>query len=154
MNANIDNFNHETGFALTGIGYKRDSGQDFYLTATKTIPPDVLGRPLILTGGLRLSNAANLGFLGFGENYNATFEGNIVYLPLDNLVLAYEFRQKTNPFTGVVPTVILGENNWHAFDVGLVLNKNSTLVAGYGIFGTLADKTADGAWWLQFKHEF
>ena len=74
-------------------------------------------------------------------------------LPLDNVAVAYEFRQKTDPY-GQIPGLINGEDNWHAFDLGLILNKNTTLVAGYGIFGTLANASADGAWWLHLKHEF
>jgi hypothetical protein len=72
---------------------------------------------------------------------------------LDNVVLAYEFRQKTDPYEHI-PGLSDGEDNWHAFDLGFILNKNTTLVAGYGIFGTLANANADGAWWLQLKHEF
>ena len=107
---------------------------DYTLTATKTIPPNVLGRPLILTAGLRLSEASKLGFLGFGDTYRATFEGSVAFLPLDRVLVAYEFRQKTDPY-GQIPGVIEGEDNWHAFDAALILNKNTTLVAGYGIFG-------------------
>jgi hypothetical protein len=153
VNGTIQNIDEELGGALTGIGYRRSSGVDYTLTATKTIPPDVLGRPLILTGGLRLSEAANLGFLGFGDTYSATFEGSVAFLPLDRVLVAYEFRQKTDPY-GQIPGLIEGEDNWHAFDAALILNKNTTLVAGYGIFGTLANANADGAWWLQLKHEF
>ena len=67
--------------------------------------------------------------------------------------MAYEFRQKADPY-GQIPGLIGGEDNWHAFDAALILNNNSTLVAGYGIFGTLANANADGTWWLQLKHEF
>ena len=74
------------------------------------------------------------------------------YLPTDWLALAYEFRQKTNVYEAI-PGIVGFEDNWHAFDLGLILDKRSTLVFGYGMFGTLAD-CADSAWWLQFKHEF
>ena len=154
VNGSIQDINNEVGNALTDIcGYRSNNGEDFTLTATRTIPPDVLGRPLIATAGLRLSQAANLGFLGFGDEYRPTFEGSIAYLPLDRLALAYEFRGKANPYEDI-PGLIEGEDSWHAFDAGLILNNNSTLVAGYGIFGTLANSDANAAWWLQFKHEF
>jgi len=153
-NSGIADINSRLGGALNTIGYRRENGTDFTLTFTKTIPPEVLGRPLILTAGLRESQAANLGFLGFGETYHATFEGNIVYLPLDKVAVAYEFRGKTDPYNYGLDPLIGGENNWHAFDVGYILNNHSTLVAGYGIFGQLANTQENGAWWLQLKYEF
>ena len=82
---------------LHAIGYARPNGEDFTLTATKTFP-NAFGHPLIVTGGLRLSQAAELGFLGFSDTYHATFEGNVAFLPLDNVLIAYEFRQKTDPY--------------------------------------------------------
>ena len=154
VNANIQDIDNEVGNALTDIcGYRSSSGEDFTLTATRTIPPDVLGRPLIATAGLRLSQAANLGFLGFGDEYRPTFEGSLAYLPFDRVLLAYEFRGKANPYEDI-PGLIESEDSWHAFDAALILNNNSTLVAGYGIFGTLANSDANAVWWLQFKHEF
>ena len=108
---------------------------------------------LILSAGLRGSSAANLGFLGFANSYSVTFEGNVVYLPTDWLLVAYEFRQKTDPYK-TIPGLINGEDNWHAIDVSWLINKNATLVGGYGVFGTLADSEASGAWWIQLKFEF
>ena len=152
-NAGIADINNKLSGGLSGIGYARSNGEDFTFTATKTFPK-LLGRPLITTAGLRLSQAANLGFLGFGDKYRATFEGNICFLPLDNLLIAYEFRQKTDPYTLALAPVVGDEDNWHAIDVALILNKNSTLVAGYGHLGTLANSEANGAWFFQFKYEF
>jgi hypothetical protein len=151
-NEGISEINDRLGGALTGIGYRSASGQDYTVTATKTFPK-AFGRPLVVTAGLRASEAANLGFLGFGDTYHVTFEGNLAYLVTDSIVLAYEFRQKTNVYAPI-PGIVNFEDNWHAFDLGLILDKNSTLVFGYGIFGALADSRADSAWYLQFKHEF
>jgi hypothetical protein len=151
-NDGISEINDRLGGALTGIGYHSASGQDYTVTATKMFPK-AFGKPLVVTAGLRASEAANLGFLGFSDTYHVTFEGNLVYLPTDWLALAYEFRQKTNVYNAI-PGIVDFENNWHAFDLGLILDKRSTLVFGYGIFGTLADSQANSAWYLQFKHEF
>ena len=152
-NGGIADINSKLKGGLNDIGYVRSNGEDFTFTATKTFPK-LLGRPLITTAGLRLSQAANLGFLGFGDKYRATFEGNICFLPLDNVLIAYEFRQKTDPYTLDLAPVVGDEDNWHAIDVALILNKNSTLVAGYGHLGTLANSEANGAWFFQFKYEF
>jgi hypothetical protein len=34
-----------------------------------------------------------VGYLGFADKRTTTFEGNVIYVPLDWLALGYEFRQ-------------------------------------------------------------
>lgn len=127
---------------------------DYTLTASKTLVHDLtLKRPLIVTGGLRNSEASNLGFLGFGNDRHTTFEGSVAYLPTDWLLVAYEYRQKTSQYSEI-PGLVEDENDWNAIDVSWIINKHATLVAGWGAFGTLANSTENGAWWLQFKYEF
>ena len=139
---------------LTDIGYGRENGVDFTLTATKTLPTAFFGKPLILTGGLRESQAANLGFLGFADNYTASFEGSVAVLPFDKWLFAYEFRQKSSPYSTDLAPLVGDEDNWHAFDAAYILNKHTTLVAGAGIFGTLANTEVNSAWFAQLKYEF
>ena len=153
VNDGIRDMDQRLSGALSGIGLERDSGVDFTLTATRTIPPEILGRPLILTAGMRASQAAQLGFLGFGDEYHVTFEGNVAFLPCDWLVLAYEFRQKSDPY-GQIAGLIGDEDNWHGFDAAVILSERATLCAGYGIFGTACNTEANGVWWLQLKYEF
>jgi hypothetical protein len=153
-NDSIADINNKLGGALNTIGYSSAFGEDYTFTATKTFAKGFFGKPLITTAGLRLSEAANLGFLGFGSTYNATFEGNVAILPWDKVLIAYEFRQKTDPYNLALAPLVGGEDNWNAIDVGLILDKNSTFVVGWGHFGNLANSEADSAWWLQLKHEF
>jgi hypothetical protein len=157
-NSDISTINQELHNALSGIGYRRDEGVDFTLTATKTFPKLLLDRPLIVTTGLRLSEAADIGFLGFGDTYRATFEGNVAWLPWDKVLVAYEFRQNADPYgkipNGVGGYLIGAEDNWSAFDLALIVNKHSTLVAGWGLLGNLANTEANNSWFLQYKYEF
>ena len=153
VNDGIRGIDQCLGGALSGIGYERENGVDFTLTATRTIPPEVLGRPLIVTAGLRATQGAQLGLLGFGDEYYATFEGSIAYLPFDWLVLAYEFRQKPDPY-GQIPGLIGDEDHWHAFDAIFLLSEHTAFTAGYGTFGTVANSEEAGVWWLQLKYEF
>ncbi len=158
FNSDISNINKELNGALSSIGYRRDSGVDFTLTATKTFPHLLLDRPVIVTAGLRLSEAADLGFLGFGDTYRATFEGNVAWLPWDKVLVAYEFRQNADPY-GKIPDgsggyLIGAEDNWQAFDLALIVNKHSTLVAGWALLGNLANTEANNTWFLQYKYEF
>jgi hypothetical protein len=141
---------------LYAIGYRRDWGVDFTQTFTKAFPI-VFGRPIILTAGLRETEAANLGFLGFSDTYKVGFEGNVVYVPTDWLLFAFEYRNKPRGFSGDIPAgggLIDQEQDWYAFDASWIINKRATLVAGYGIFGNLANSKANSAWWLQVKYEF
>jgi hypothetical protein len=158
FNSDISNINRELDNALSGIGYRRDDGVDFTLTATKTFPKLLLDRPVIVTTGLRLSEAADLGFLGFGDTYRATFEGNVAWLPYDKVLVAYEFRQNADPYgkiaNGIGGYLIGAEDNWQAFDLALIVNKHSTLVAGWALLGNLANAEANNTWFLQYKYEF
>ena len=109
--------------------------------------------PVLLTAGLRLSQGAQLGFLGFQDEYYGTFEGSVVYFPRQWLCVAYEYRQKPDPY-GQIPGLINEEDDWHAIDVALILDDHATLCAGYGHFGMLANDNANGAWFLQLKRNF
>ena len=157
-NSDIANIDKELSGALSNIGYRNDYGVDFTLTMTKTFPKLLLDRPVIATAGLRLSEAADLGFLGFGDTYRATFEGNVAWLPYDKVLVAYEFRQNADPYgkiaNGIGGYLIGAEDNWQAFDLALIPNKHSTIVAGWGLLGNLANARADNTWFFQYKYEF
>jgi len=157
-NGDIASINNKLGNALAGIGYARDYGTDITITATKTLAKGFFGKPLIVTAGLRESEAADLGFLGFSNTYATSFEGSVAILPFEKLLLAYEFRQKSSPYGTITSTsgvpLIGDENNWHGFDAAYILSKHTTLVGGLGLFGNLANANANDAWWLQLKYEF
>lgn len=156
-NDGIRNINQRLGGVLETIGYARENGVDFTLTATKTLPTAFFGKPLIVSAGLRESQAANLGFLGFSNSYSTSFEGNVAILPFERWLFAYEFRQKSSPYDTITlnnETIVGGENNWNAFDAAYIINKHTTLVAGAGIFGNLANSEANSSWFMQLKYEF
>ncbi|MEI7837163.1 MAG: DUF3034 family protein [Planctomycetota bacterium] len=154
VNDGIADVNHRLAGALDSIGYDKASGVDYTLTASKTFANELtFKRPLIVTGGLRSSAASQLGLLGFGHERAITFEGSVVYLPTDWLLVGYEFRQKSNPYDRI-PGLIGDEDNWHSFCASWLISKNMTLVGGWGIFGNLANTREDGAWFLQLKWEF
>lgn len=151
-NGSIGSIDNELGGALSGIGLAHANSEDFTLTTTKTFAHLLFDRPVIATAGLRLSEAADVGFLGFSDAYRASFEGNVAYLPCDWLLVAYEFRQKSSPY-GEIPTVIGDEDNWHAVDAALILSEHATLVAGWAALGNLGETRENGAWFLQLKYE-
>ena len=137
-NDGIRDINSRLGGALEQIGYARENGTDFTLTATKTLPTAFFGKPLIVTAGVQ-SEAANLGFLGFSDTYHASFEGSVTILPFDRWLFAYEFRQKSSPYGTITinnESIIGDEDNWHGFDAGFIINKHATFGAGMASLAT------------------
>jgi hypothetical protein len=132
----------------------KDQGIDLTLTASKTVVADwTFSRPLILTGGLRNSSGGQVGLLGFGDDRVTTFEGSIAVLPKDRLLVAYEYRQKTNPYDEIAG-LVEDEDDWHAVDVSWIVSSHTTLVAGWGAFGNVTNESENETWWLQGKYEF
>ena len=152
INEGIDNINHKLGGALSSIGLDHSTGVDFTVTATKAFP-NVFGRPLLVTVGGRLSQGSQLGYLGFAEEYHATFEGNLAYSITDWLWLAAEFRQKPSPYDVIGKTLVRREQNWWTVGAAFVINKHATFTAGYGHFGHVLDTVENQGLALQFKYE-
>jgi hypothetical protein len=151
-NATIAEANEMLGGALSDVGYRRSHSQDFTFTFSKMFQ-NVFGRTLIATAGLRLSEAAELGLFGFGNIYRPSFEGNLAYMLTDRLVVAYEYRQKHNPYD-VIPGLLNGEDDWHTVCAALILNQHSTFAVGWGHFGMMCNEVANGVWLVQLKYEF
>ncbi len=152
-NEGIDSIDRKLAGTLSSLGYKRHYGVDYTLTASKMFGTLAFGRPVILTGGLRLSRAAQLGYLGFGNQCFATFEGSVAVVATDRIILGYEFRQKKNPYKEIHG--LLGpEDNWHAFSVSGIVNENLTISALYGMLGNVANARADCTLGVQVKYEF
>lgn len=151
INDGIASINDQLGQALTSIGYTHKNGVDFTLTATKAFP-NVFNRTLLITTGLRLSKAAQLGYVGFGDTYNATVEANAAYSLTPWLWLAGEFRQKTNPYSSI-GNLVRPETNWWTVGLAYVANKHATVTAGYGYLGNVLDTRQNKGWALQVKYE-
>ena len=156
-NDGIGDINQKLGGALTGIGYSNNSGTDFTLTATKAFP-HVFGRPLLVTAGLRLSEAEQLGYLGFGDKYRPTFEGNVAYGITDWLWLAAEFRGKANAYQPILNPkggyLVGREDNWWTVGAAFVINPHATVTVGWGHFGQLLNTTEDKGLAVQANYEF
>ena len=149
----MDDIDRNLGGAFTNIGYDDNFGIDYTLTATKMFPKLAFGRPVILTGGLRLSKAAQLGLLGFGDEYRASFEGSVAYLPIDQLCLAYEYRMKRNPYREI-PGLVEDEDDWHAISASWIINDHLTLTGVLGVVGNVVNAREYSTLGVQLKYEF
>ena len=152
-NSGIRQIDRRINGFLRFFGYEKASGVDLTLTGTKMFPELALGKPLILTAGLRNSCAAQIGYLGFGDDRETTFEGSVGVLPLKNLLVAYEFRQKSNPYH-TFPFLIGREQNWHSVSANWIVNDRLTVTGMVGSFGTMLNSRADLVGGLQVKYEF
>jgi len=153
MNQGIRSIDHRLGGVLRGLGYERSSGTDFTLTSSKTFPKLLCGRPVITSLGLRWTQAAQIGWLGFGNDWATNIEANVACLVTDWLVVAYEYRQKENPYSRL-GNLVGREDDWHAIDVVWLINDRMSLAGLWGHLGNVINGKEAGAWGIQFKYEF
>lgn len=153
INQGIKSIDHNLGGTLRGLGYERSSGVDFTLVATKMFPDLAFGRPVITSLGLRWTQAAQIGWLGFGNDWATNIEANVACLVTDWLALVYEYRQKESPYSRL-QNLVDREEDWHAIDVVWIINEHATLAAVWADLGNLANGVEDCTWGVQFKYEF
>ncbi|MDR4506354.1 MAG: DUF3034 family protein [Candidatus Scalindua sp.] len=136
---------------LNAIGIKDDDGVDVTLYASKMITS--LPRPLMINVGVRSTEAAQIGLLGFTENRKTVFEGNFGVLALDNLVIGGEYRQKPDQYDKI-PGLIAEEDDWWDGFITYIANDHLTMSIAYMHFGDLLNHEANSAWGVKFKWEF
>ncbi len=132
-------------------GIRRDYGLDVSLFASKMFT--FLSKPLIATAGLRLTDSAHLGLLGFTGHQKVVMEGAICFLATDRLVLAAEYRQKPDEYREV-KGLINDEDDWWVLAAGYLVSDQVSLAVGYGHFGQLLNHTANKSWGVAIKFEF
>jgi len=85
---------NDKGAIIHAVGGKKDTGVDYYVSATKIL----LNQSLVLDGTIRATKANQFGLLGFGgdknDSYRAEFEGSAGYLVSKRLLVGAEYRSK------------------------------------------------------------
>ncbi len=151
VNDGIGDIDKSLGGAFKSIGFTHQDGYDFTLTASKMIK--IFDRPLIISAGGRNSSAAWQGYLGFGDKRSFTFEGNIIYVPLDWLAIGYEYRGKTDPYSQI-PGLVEGENDLQTVDMVFMPNKRLSVALVYGAFGKVLNHNDNTVGAVQVKWLF
>jgi len=155
-NQGLSDINRKLGGLMDTIGADHSSGVEFTAVASKTIT-GVLPRPIILSAGLRNSDAIHTGFVGFAGERSTTFEGSIIVFLTDRLVFASEYRQKSdhlNQLTAGGKHLVRAENDWWDLLLGYVVNDHMTVSGGYLNLGNMLNHRESNVWALQVKYEF
>lgn len=148
--------NNDLGGLLDTLGSDHNTGIEFTVVASKTIT-DLLPRPVILSAGLRNSDAIHTGLFGFAGERRTTFEGSVIAFLTDKLAFAAEYRQKPdlmNQFSAGGKHLVKAENDWWTLCLAYVVNDNMTISGGYANLGNLANHKEDNCWGIQLKYEF
>ena len=135
------------GALLRTLGARQDSGNDFYLSATRLS----LDTGLLLNATLRATKANQTGILGFGspngDKYDVVFETSTVWLIRKNIALGAEFRQKPNHLA-------FKESNWADVFVAWTPNKNLSLTFALADLGNIVIKDKQTAAYLSVQVGF
>ncbi|HNS22407.1 MAG TPA: DUF3034 family protein [Sedimentisphaerales bacterium] len=134
------------------LGSDHDSGIEFTLTATKTIAK-LLPRPLIVSAGLRNGDAIHTGLLGFAGERRTTVEGSVICLLTDKVLIAGEYRQKSD-LCKHAGDLVRGEDDWWDICLGYIVDDHITVAGGYANFGDILNHKEDNVWAIQVKYEF
>jgi len=149
-NDGINTIDRQLGGGLSHIGLSNHEGLDFTLYASKMLT--FLPRPVLINVGGRATKSAEIGLLGFTDQYSFVFESSLVVLVTDRFMLAGEYKQQP---TGFTPTALIGTpDDWWTIDAGYVINRHMTVAVGYGHFGTVANHQANTVWGITAKWEF
>jgi hypothetical protein len=150
-NDTINDIDRDLGGALRNIGIADNDGVDFTLYATKLFTQ--LPRPVLVDFGLRATEAAHLGLLGFTKGYEIMAEGNVMVFVTDKWLVGAEYRMKPNEYRRI-PGLVEGENDWWTICMGYCVNDHMSVSAGYGHFGDVLNHEANGSWGIRIKWEF
>jgi hypothetical protein len=150
-NDNLSKIDNRLGGALTRAGIEDDNGFDFTLYFSKMLK--MLPRPVLLDFGIRNTEAAHIGLLGFTGERDFTVEGNVVVFVTDQFLFGVEYRQKPDAYDPI-PGLVEPEDDWWSVVVAYVFNEHLTMSGGVFNFGEVLNHYDDGAVGIKMKYEF
>ena len=117
------------------LGSADSSGTDYYVSATKVHLGAVAGYNLVWNLTARLTNANQMGLLGFGsaddDNYDVVMEGSVGILLNRHLAIGAEYRQKPD-------NLGLGEEDWWDVFVTYIPSKSFNITLAWAELGSIA----------------
>jgi len=153
VNTTIDDVDDDVGGALEALDIEDDRGFDLTLVATKYLDLEFLPVPVCFSAGVRWTEAAHAGFLGFTGDRDYVAELGMCSPVADDFWVAFEYKQK--PYTyDDVPGLLEDEDDWWTIDVAWIPNNQTTVSLGYGRFGKLLNHRANKVFGIAVKFEF
>ncbi len=117
------------------LGSADSSGTDYYVSATKVHLGAVAGYNLVWNLTARLTNANQMGLLGFGsagdDDYEVMMEGSVGLLLNRHLAIGAEYRQKPD-------NLGLGEEDWWDVFVTYIPSKSFNVTVAWAELGSIA----------------
>jgi len=151
-NDTIWDIDRHLGGACRALGVKDNEGLDYTLTTSKMFA-GILPKPFILSAGLRNTEAAQIGFLGFTGDRDTVFEASAVFFITDRILVGGEYRQKPDSLKRF-GKLVGREDDWWDLCVGYIVNEHLTLCVGYAHLGRVLNHEENNAWAVQAKWEF
>ncbi len=103
--------------------------EDYYIVVTKTIT--ALPVPMVLNAGILSTKGYVRGVLGFGDDRDEGFFGNIEFIPMENIIVGWEYQEGSD----VDDDLDLNTHAMWEAHVAWMIN-DLTLIASYGNTGS------------------
>ena len=151
-NPDIAAMNRKLMHALSWLGIDDDDGVDFTLTATRVIR-DVLPTPLVVSAGVRFSEANQTGFAGFSDGYRATFEGSVAWWLSEQFMMGAEYRQKPDRLRRF-GSLYRAEDDWYTVFAAYEIDDHSSVAVGWANVGRVANSREPAMLGVSFTYTF
>lgn len=152
ISAGLEYKHNQDFFVPAAVGAKKDSGTDFYVSATKLILGGFADRNWLLNTTARYTNANQIGLVGFGGDKNTSKEwvaeisGGVFFNM--NWLLGAEYRQKPDNLSAVK------EDDWSTAFLAWFPNKRVSMVAAYVDLGEVATFKNQTGWYVSLQGSF
>lgn len=131
------------------VGAADDSGTDVYIVASKLFLAGAAGRNLLLSAGLRGTDANQTGLLGFGAGGDTSrewvFEGSAAILLDSHWAIGLEYREKPDRLA------FAREDDWRDLFVAWFPDKRWSVVAAWADLGDIAGRPDQRAPYLSVQ---
>ena len=153
-NASLTDMNRDMQGTCDRVGVNHQAGFELSLIASKTVTAPLCRRPLILSLGVRNSDAIHIGLMGFAGRRRWTAEGSLILLLTPRLLLATEYRQKSDLTHRSCGDLLKRENDWWNVCIAYVLSDQLAIAGGIADFGNVLNHHESMVLACQIKYEF
>ncbi len=152
---------------LKWMGLDDDAGFEFNLMATKLWKTKI---PILTAVNLRYTQAHQLGFLGFSDDWSINPEFTLAILPEPNIAIGVEYRKKPDEYKSLnrylganggaaagyrpLDDYSFGEDDFIDFFVAYLPTPNLTIAAGVANIGNVVHRETKSIWAFNINYDF